>query len=79
MESIPNNFSALDQALYNKYMSKNPGNEMSMESFMNVRRKALGEKDPDVKTFYEVSGILTTEMPTADEIKEMRPGNTNQQ
>lgn len=73
MESIPNSpLNPAEKTMYKRFLAKNPDADgMTEVDFKELRDLAL-EKGGGVKKFFALKGIVMEEMPSEDELHEMK-------
>lgn len=65
--------SLTEQAMYDKFVEKNPG--MTESDFLELRAGALSAHSMGAKKFYQAGGILMEEVPQGDAMKELTEDN----
>ena len=76
MENPPKVYlSPEETTLYNKFLEKNPG--ITVEDFSELRGYALKSRNPGVKTFFSVNGVVmgVGEKLDRDEARELKDLN----
>lgn len=74
MQNIENiKLTPVEKELYEKCLLKYP--DMTILGFKEIRQNAIKTKDPGVRTFYLINGILSEERPDRDTIKEWKGKN----